>query len=95
MRRYKVPDGYGQWLRFFRERAGLTQTELAAAAGIERQTLCHLENDRRLPSRRVANALARTLGVTAAELFPELDAPTPTEVLTRHVKARNRRKVAA
>jgi len=93
MRRQRVPSGYGQWLRFHREQAGLTQRELANAAGLERMTLNALENDRHLPSQRTANVLSKVLGVTPRELFPDLDAPTPIEVLEKHQRRRAKRQV--
>lgn len=64
----KIPDPspFGQRLRATRHAAGLTQDELAQAAGLRRQTISHLERGyiQDLSGSNVA-ALAVRLGVTA------------------------------
>lgn len=49
--------------------AGLTQAELADAAGISRKTVSNLERGCFNPGRRTAKALAVALGVTEVHLF--------------------------
>lgn len=88
----EVQPGNGEWLRFYRERAGLTQRELAAAAGISYVTVNHLENDRRMPSERVAKALARELRVKPRYLFPDDGMLTPSAVAEKYLKAYKRRR---
>lgn len=61
-------------LRAVRTRLGLSQQELASAAGITRQTVGGLESGDYAPSAVVALRLARALGCTVEELFA-LDEP--------------------
>jgi putative molybdopterin biosynthesis protein len=56
-------------LRRARQRSGLKQGELAARAGISRQTLSALEAGRAQPSTVIALNLARALGCRIEELF--------------------------
>src|SRR6266403_1624072 len=56
-------------LRRARQRSGLKQAELAARAGISRQTLSALEAGRAQPSTAIALNLARALGCRVEELF--------------------------
>ncbi len=55
----------------YRERAGLTQTELSRRARIASPNLSDIENGKRLPWPRVKRSLARVLKVSIDELFPE------------------------
>ena len=58
-----------------RRMAGLSQTELAARAGVSRSLVAAIEAGRNTPSVAAGIALARALGVSVEELFePELDA---------------------
>ncbi|HET7787514.1 MAG TPA: substrate-binding domain-containing protein [Myxococcales bacterium] len=59
----------GSGLRRARQKSGLRQGELAARAGISRQTLSVLESGRGQPSTLVALNLARVLGCRVEELF--------------------------
>lgn len=56
-------------LRGLREAAGLTQSELAARAGVSRQMVGAIEAGRHLPRVDAAAALARTLGTTIESLL--------------------------
>jgi molybdate-binding protein/DNA-binding XRE family transcriptional regulator len=56
-------------LRRARQRSGLKQGELAARAGISRQTLSALEAGRAQPSTAIALNLARSLGCRVEDLF--------------------------
>ena len=56
-------------IREYRERAGLTQAELAAKVGVRRETLLHLESGKYNPSLKLAMDLAKLFGVTVEELF--------------------------
>lgn len=95
MRRNEVEPGYGEWLRFYRERAGFTQRQLANAAGVSYVTVNHLENDRRLASDRVARLLAKQLALKPGELFPEDGRLTPSAVIERYLKLLEKRKRAS
>jgi DNA-binding XRE family transcriptional regulator len=55
--------------RAARERAGLTQLELAGAAGLSRATVGAVETGRHVPSVHAALDLARVLGTTVEALF--------------------------
>jgi putative transcriptional regulator len=50
--------------------SGLSEAELATELGVCRQTLSAIENRRRIPSVRLALALAIALHRTVEELFP-------------------------
>lgn len=56
-------------LRELRQRLGLTQSELAARAGVTRQLVGTAESGRHLPRVDAAAALASALGVTVEELL--------------------------
>ncbi len=58
----------GQKLHRLRLAAGLTQAQLADAAGVPLSTLQGWEIDRREPGLRAAAQLAAALGITADEL---------------------------
>jgi transcriptional regulator with XRE-family HTH domain len=50
----------------------ISQRDLAKAAGISADRYWRIENDHQVPTPEEVNALARELGTTPAELFPEL-----------------------
>jgi putative transcriptional regulator len=56
-------------LRELRERAGLTQAELAAMAEVSRKTVNTVENGVFIPSTVLALRLARALSASVEELF--------------------------
>lgn len=58
-------------LKFFREKAGLSQVELARRAKIASTNLNSIENGRLKAWPRVKRKLARVLKCSEAELFPE------------------------
>lgn len=68
----RTPDGAR--LRLARLAHGLSQQELAAAAGVTRQAIAGFETGQWDPSLRVALALARSLTTSVEELF----GPAPT-----------------
>jgi len=55
----------------FRERAGLTQVELARRARIASPNLSSIERGRLVAWPKVRHALAKALKCTEAELFPD------------------------
>ena len=57
--------------RAARERAGLSQLDLARAAGLSRAAVGAVETGRHVPGVHAALALARVLGTTAEALFGE------------------------
>jgi putative transcriptional regulator len=58
-------------LREIRERAPMTQEELADRAGIRRQTVVALERGYCEPHPRTTRAIAKALGVEASALYGE------------------------
>lgn len=54
-----------------RERALLTQQELAGRAGIGLTTLNRIENDHAEPHFRTIRKIAKALGIDAANLIPK------------------------
>lgn len=62
---------FGRNVRAQRLRAGLSQEELAFAAGMKRSYLSDLERGTRNPTVRAVGRLADALGVSARDLFPE------------------------
>jgi transcriptional regulator with XRE-family HTH domain len=61
----------GAQVKRVRERALLTQQELADRAGIGLTTLNRIENDHAEPQFRTIRKLAKALGVDPAALIPE------------------------
>lgn len=61
----------GTQVKKTRERALLTQQELADRAGIGLTTLNRIENDRAEPQFRTIRKLAQALGVDPATLIPK------------------------
>src|SRR5688572_6575285 len=59
---------FGEYLRRYRERAGMTQEELAAQAGVTAKAISALERaERRSPYPQTVRALADALGLSQAE----------------------------
>jgi len=58
-------------IKEFRERAGLTQVELARKAHMASTNLNAIEHGRLAPWPKVKRSLARILKTTQGELFPE------------------------
>lgn len=56
-------------IRAHRERAGLTQAELARTVGVTRQTLIAIEQQKYSPTLELAFQIARAFGVGLDELF--------------------------
>ncbi|MFE7129535.1 ATP-binding protein [Streptomyces sp. NPDC057638] len=86
-----TPEGFGQRLRALRLHAGLSQEQLAHAAGVSPRALTYLEQGHtQSPQRRTIQALARALGLDVDETrlleaasapgrlpAPEADGPPP------------------
>lgn len=56
-------------IKEYREQTGMTQTQLAEAVGVRRETIVHLENGRYNPSLKLAMSIAKVLSKTVEELF--------------------------
>jgi transcriptional regulator with XRE-family HTH domain len=66
-----VTTRFGSRVRAERLRQGLTLDALAAAAGVSRATLSNIERGEHSPSLNAATDVARTLGVSLAQLLGE------------------------
>ena len=75
---------FGEYLRHYRERAGMTQEELAAQAGVTAKAISALERaQRRSPYPQTVRALADALGLSQeerAKLLKARLAPKPAAV---------------
>jgi transcriptional regulator with XRE-family HTH domain len=68
----------GTKLKALRLQAGLTQVQLAQAAGILQSALACYEQDKDVPSAPRLVAIARALGTTAEEIVDDALSPTST-----------------
>lgn len=59
----------GRHVKYWREQRGLQQKELAQKVGISAAHLCTIENQKRLPSVPVMQALAQALRVSEQDLI--------------------------
>jgi transcriptional regulator with XRE-family HTH domain len=69
------PLTFGRRLKALRERAGLTQKELAERAGLALSAVGHLEQGLRQPSWATVVALGKALGVRSTAFEEETGAP--------------------
>jgi transcriptional regulator with XRE-family HTH domain len=58
-----MPTGFGSHLRWWRKRRGLSQLDLAGAAGTSQRHVSFLESGRSQPSREMVLCLAAALDV--------------------------------
>ncbi len=74
-----MTKAYGEWLREQRERAGLTQQQLAEMAIMSRTHIAHIEAGRRWPSEDDAKRLDRALntGNVLVSFLPDRNARQP------------------
>jgi putative transcriptional regulator len=56
-------------IKEYRAKNNMTQENLAAIAGVRRETIVHLENGRYNPSLKLAFDIAKALNTTIEELF--------------------------
>ena len=61
----------GDKLRQARAAAGLTQKELGALAGLQRETVNHAENGKHLPGSETLARIAKALDISIDSLFSE------------------------
>jgi len=59
----------GQRIKFFREKAGLTQNQLAELAEISREAIGNYEKDRRMPPVDIAQRIASALEISVDDLI--------------------------
>lgn len=77
-----VASRFGARVRAERTRLGMTLDELAAATGVSRATLSNIERGEHSPSLTKATDVARTLGVSLAQLLGE-EERRPTVTIRR------------
>ena len=65
--RVEMPPPFGQWLREQRERAGLSQAEVAALLDASVQSVIGWEKERRYPRRDVEEIYRRRIAAAADE----------------------------
>lgn len=63
----------GERLSYLRQERDLTQTALAARAGVSKSYLCDCENGRRNPTLLVLCKIAKALDTTLEDIFQELE----------------------
>ncbi|MBY0600468.1 helix-turn-helix transcriptional regulator [Bacillus bingmayongensis] len=56
-------------IKEFRAKIDMTQSDLADAIGVRRETISHLEKGKYNPSLQLAHDIAKVLGTTIDELF--------------------------
>jgi transcriptional regulator with XRE-family HTH domain len=64
--------GFGDVLKTMREKAGLSQSQLAERAGIPVQSIQNWEQGHRVPRSAVLLTLARAVGVPVEKLLSEI-----------------------
>ncbi len=79
----------GTKLKALRLQAGLTQTQLANAAGILQGVLTRYETDKKVPSAPRLAAIAKAWGVTVEEILED-SPPTTAQATKPHVHGNSR-----
>lgn len=64
---------FGEKLKKYRLEAGLTQEELAAMCGMQKQSISRYEKSTREPNIRIASSLAKALGISLELLVNNFD----------------------
>lgn len=65
----KIIDGFGDKLKALREKAGLTQEQLAMRMGLSKSTISQYENQERIPSLIAVIKIASIFHVSTDYLF--------------------------
>ena len=61
--------GLSNKIKVFRAERNLSQEELANKVGVRRETIVHLENNKYMPSLKLAYDIAKTFGKNIEEVF--------------------------
>lgn len=69
----EIPEIFGNVIKKHREKAGISQEELAFKAGVDRTFVSRLERGVRQPTITTLIALGSALGVSAATLVRETE----------------------
>ena len=62
-------EEWGRRIRAFRKLKGYTQAELADSLGVSLSILGEIERGNRVPSEKIIQSVAETLGITVDELI--------------------------
>ncbi|MCM0650023.1 helix-turn-helix transcriptional regulator [Clostridium swellfunianum] len=60
-------------IREYREKASISQNELAKLVGVRRETIVHLENGKYNPSLKLAMDISKVFNTTVENLFEFID----------------------
>lgn len=60
-------------IKEYREKASISQNELAKLVGVRRETIVHLENGKYNPSLKLAMDIAKVFNTTVENLFEFID----------------------
>lgn len=58
-----------KWLKYYRDKSGLSMNKLAEILGVQLNTIWRWENERASPSVEMAKTLAQIFGITESELL--------------------------
>ena len=58
-----------QWLKYYREKSGLSMSKLSEMIGVQLNTIWRWENEKASPSVEIAKTLAKIFGITESELL--------------------------
>jgi transcriptional regulator with XRE-family HTH domain len=83
MSKAKEGETMGQRVQRFRQEAGLSQSELAAKAGVPVPTLRNWEQERSIPRVDFAAKVAKALGRPLDEIVGDVAIPTEPKKLRR------------
>lgn len=86
---------FARRLREVRLGRGMTQADLAAAAGVSVTYVSELEGAATTPGIDLVARLARTLGTTAGDLLPGEEPPDSLDALKEHVRGLSEELLAA
>lgn len=70
---------FGERLKKYRLQAGLTQEELAARCGMQKQSISRYEKSAREPNIRIASSLAKALNISLETLINNFDIQNSAE----------------
>ena len=80
---FEVNRAFGEKLRSTRDKAGLSQAELASRSSTGRTTIANMEIGGQAATVFQLFALAQALGVTPADLLPDLPSTTSSDDIQR------------
>lgn len=79
----------GDNIRHFREKAGLSQTQLAEKLNVVRQTVSKWEQGKSVPDAEMCKSLAKTFNIPVSDLFSEAIPPQDSDEMTLQLSLLN------